>query len=106
MKITPIADDLGTQSLKTDNSIAPIAQSVTAVAATRGIHTLSGPTVIQENTKLLRRHKERRTQGRRIRNTRVMLDTRGYHERRRKQRRGSRRSGKQSFYHHGIDIKV
>ena len=106
MKITPIADDLGKQSLQADNAITPIAKSVSAVSAIRGIHKLSGSTLIKGNTRLQRRRDEQRAHNRRIRNSPVMLDTRAYHERRRKQRRVSRRSGKQSFYHHGIDIKV
>ncbi|MDH5570993.1 MAG: hypothetical protein OEY89_04450 [Gammaproteobacteria bacterium] len=105
-KITPIADDLGKQSLQSDNTATSVAKAVTPVAAAREIHQLAGAPVIQKNLRLQRRHKERRRLDRRSKNTSVMLDTRSHQERRRKHRRNRGASEDHTFCHRGIDIKI
>ena len=105
-KITPIADDLGNQSLKSDNRLSPTTEAVTAVAPVRGIHSLSGSARLKENTRLQRRSSERRLHDRRKKNIPVLLDTRSSHERRKKQRRQELARRQHANTTRGIDIKV
>ncbi|MCW9024982.1 MAG: hypothetical protein OQK73_09915 [Gammaproteobacteria bacterium] len=105
-KITPIADDLGNQSLKSDNRVSPTAKAVSSVAPKRGIHNLSGSAHLKENTRLQRRLSDRRDHERRKRNIPVLLDTRSSHERRKKQRRHELAKRRSLSGVKGIDIKV
>jgi hypothetical protein len=105
-KITPIADDLGNQSLKSDNRVSPTAKAVTSVAPKREIHNLSGSTHLKENPQVQRRLNERRDHDRRKRNIPVLLDTRSSHERRKKQRRHNLTKRRSLITTKGIDIKV
>ena len=106
--ITPIPDDLGNQSLKSDNQQTPTAAAVSAVAPKRAIHNLSGSARMGQRDNVQRRSKDRRRhEERRQKNIPVLLDTRSQRERRKKQRRQDAATKLQhSRIGKGIDIKV